>query len=374
MIRRFMVKLAVMVAVAVPMAGVDAGAHDVRPKVQIAILLDTSNSMDGLIGQAKSELWKVVNEFIGAKVGGARPELQVALYEYGNTRLSRESGFIRQVLDLSDDLDAVSKELFALKTRGGDEYCGWVIDHAVRNLQWTSGKNDLKLIFIAGNEPFTQGKVPYSESCALAARRGIVVNTIFCGPEASGISGKWNDGALLAGGSFMNINQNMTMVHIAAPQDKELAVLSVKLNATYIAYGRHGAKGLANQVAQDRNAESAGSYGSRVAAKASGYYRNSAWDLVDALEDEKVDVSKLKDEDLPEVMRKMSKPERGEYVKKQLEKRHAIQAKIKTLNDARTAHVTAERKKNAVEGEKSLDQAMIKAIRSQAAKKNFEMK
>src|SRR5262245_44595431 len=32
-----------------------------KPKIQMAILLDTSNSMDGLIGQARSQLWKIVN-------------------------------------------------------------------------------------------------------------------------------------------------------------------------------------------------------------------------------------------------------------------------------------------------------------------------
>ncbi|MEZ5022383.1 MAG: hypothetical protein R2728_03810 [Chitinophagales bacterium] len=32
-------------------------------KIQIALLLDTSNSMDGLIEQAKGKLWSIVNEF-----------------------------------------------------------------------------------------------------------------------------------------------------------------------------------------------------------------------------------------------------------------------------------------------------------------------
>ncbi|MDF1788917.1 MAG: hypothetical protein P1U82_23855, partial [Verrucomicrobiales bacterium] len=41
-----------------------------QPKVQLALLLDTSNSMDGLIEQAKTQLWKVVNTFIGAKQNG----------------------------------------------------------------------------------------------------------------------------------------------------------------------------------------------------------------------------------------------------------------------------------------------------------------
>jgi hypothetical protein len=37
--------------------------------IMIALLLDTSNSMDGLIDQAKSQLWKIVNEVAAAKTG-----------------------------------------------------------------------------------------------------------------------------------------------------------------------------------------------------------------------------------------------------------------------------------------------------------------
>ena len=42
--------------------------------IQLAILLDTSNSMDGLINQAKSELWKIVNELALAKKNGKSPK------------------------------------------------------------------------------------------------------------------------------------------------------------------------------------------------------------------------------------------------------------------------------------------------------------
>ena len=46
--------------------------------VKIALLLDTSNSMDGLINQAKAQLWDIVNEFTHAKCGNAtRPLLQI---------------------------------------------------------------------------------------------------------------------------------------------------------------------------------------------------------------------------------------------------------------------------------------------------------
>ena len=39
--------------------------------IALAILLDTSNSMDGLIEQAKSQLWKICNEFIKAKLANS---------------------------------------------------------------------------------------------------------------------------------------------------------------------------------------------------------------------------------------------------------------------------------------------------------------
>src|SRR3979409_1073074 len=87
--------------------------------VQMAILLDTSNSMDGLIDQAKSQLWKIVNDLEYSTQNGVRPTLQVALYEYGNDGLSAEGNYIRQVSPFTIDLDVISEKLFALKTNGG---------------------------------------------------------------------------------------------------------------------------------------------------------------------------------------------------------------------------------------------------------------
>src|SRR6185369_15587855 len=226
------------------------------PLVQIAVLLDTSGSMEGLIEQAKGQLWKIVNEFLKAKQDGQTPEVQVALYEYGKSSLSSESGWIRQIQPLSTDLDKISEDLFALKTNGGEEYCGWVIKEAVANLAWSSDPHVYRAILIAGNEPFTQGPVNYAESCKAAIAKGIIVNTIHCGTEAEGINGKWQDGALLADGKYMVIDQNSAVVHIEAPQDKEIARLGVELNGTYIAYGASGKTAARRQAAQDVNAMS----------------------------------------------------------------------------------------------------------------------
>ena len=115
--------ISLLAACALMAGGFHANAKDKetkKPLVQIAVLLDTSNSMDGLIEQAKSQLWKVCNEFIKAKQNGVAPEVHVALYEYGKSSLSSHEGYIRQIQPFTQDLDKLSEELFALRTNGGD--------------------------------------------------------------------------------------------------------------------------------------------------------------------------------------------------------------------------------------------------------------
>ena len=344
-----------------------------KPLIQIAVLLDTSNSMDGLINQAKSQLWKIVNEFARAKRKGQTPRLEVALYEYGNDGLSSAEGFLRQVVPLTTDLDKISDELFGLKTNGGSEYCGQVIDRAAAQLQWSKDKGTLKLIFIAGNEPFDQGPVDYRKSTKKAIEQGIVVNTIHCGTEAEGVQGKWKDGAMLADGQYSFIDSNRQVAAIDAPQDKEIANLGLELNKTYIAYGRKGKERAEMQKKQDMNAASVaqGATVQRAVAKASKAYSNESWDLVDAAKTGSVSVAEVEEEALPEPMRKMNKEERTKYVDEMTKKRGELQEKINKLNDARRKYVEEKQKELAKDSGDTFDAAVIKAIHDQAAKKAF---
>jgi hypothetical protein len=353
---------------------VAADSPQPRPLVQMAILLDTSSSMDGLIDQARTQLWRVVNEFITATRDGKKPELQVALYEYGKPTLGQESGYIRQVVPLTTDLDKVSQELFGLKTNGGDEYCGWVIRTAVEQLSWSKSNKDLKVIFIAGNEPFTQGPVDYRDSCKKAIANGIIVNTIHCGPWQQGINEKWQDGALLADGKYSCIEQDKTVVHIDAPQDKELGKLNDDLNKTYMAFGANGKDAQQNQAAQDANALKSGSFGERAACKASGNYRAEGWDLVDAYKNAKKKIEEVKEEELPEEMKKLTVEQRKDLLEAKYKERADIQKKILELRDARTKYVADEMKKKADTKDDSLDKVMSKAVREQAEKKDFTFK
>jgi F0F1-type ATP synthase membrane subunit c/vacuolar-type H+-ATPase subunit K len=346
-----------------------------KPLVQMAILLDTSGSMSGLINQAKAELWAIVNEFIFAKRNGIEPEIQVALFEYGKNSVPSQNGYIRKIVPLSTDLDKISEELFALQTNGGSEYCGWVIKEATESLNWSSAPDDLKVIFIAGNEPFTQGPVDYRQACKAAVSKGIIVNTIHCGSDGAGLSGKWKDGALLADGKYMNINHNRQVVHVEAPQDKQIAELGLRLNETYIAYGREGAALHERQSTQDGNAALASREAAlqRAVAKASRNYRNEDWDLVDAINNSGMKLEDIKEEDLPEEIRSMSGAERNAYIEAKARQRTEIQREIEQLNEQRKKYVAAEMQKRQKDG-KTLGSAVIAAVREQATKRNFSFK
>jgi len=347
-------------------------AEEPRPLVQIAILLDTSGSMEGLIEQTKGQLWKIVNEFIRARQNGRSPEVHVALFEYGKNSLARSEGYLRMIQPLTHDLDRISEDLFALKTNGGEEYCGWVIREAVTRLAWSQSPEVYRAIFIAGNEPFTQGPVKYADSCRAAIAKGIVINTVHCGDEATGIHTKWQDGALLADGKYMIIDQNHAVVHFEAPQDKEITRLSEELNKTYVAYGAAGHESAARQVAQDVNATSFASAGaavSRAVTKASANYRNANWDLVDAVNDGTRKLSEMKTDELPVEMQAMTDVERKTYVETKTRQRAEIQSRIKELNDERNRYVAAQVKNHAATN--TLDAVMISVVRQQAASRNY---
>lgn len=351
------------------------GSAAAKPKIEIAILLDTSGSMSGLISQAKTHLWKIVNEFAKAERDGVKPQLQVALYEYGNDRLPGAEGYTRMIVPLTDDLDKLSEELFKLTTNGGSEYCGYAINQAADELQWSEEKDNLRLVFIAGNEPFTQGSLDYKDACTKAINKGITVNTIFCGPNKTGVATMWKDGADLAEGSYVSIDHNQVATHIPAPQDDELNRLSKEINRTYVAFGsiEFRIESTARQEAQDNNAASMENASERALTKSSHLYCNDSWDLVDACNNRKIDLKNVKKESLPDVMQNMSFEEKTAYIEKLTADRKAISEKIKSLSDARDKFIAEQRAKIASGDKDSLDTAIIKLVREQAESKNFTM-
>lgn len=344
--------------------------------IQIAILLDTSNSMDGLINQARSYIWKIVNKLSSAEKDNSAPVIEVALYEYGNNGLPKEKGYIRQVSNFTTDLDRIAKELFALKTNGGDEYCGWVIKDALENLNWSKKDDVYKAIFIAGNESFTQGPVNFEEQAILAKNKGIFINTIFCGNRQQGIAYQWKKAADITEGDYSNIDQDIEPVIVSAPQDDEITKLTAKLNETYIPYGDYGKVKFKEKQEMDTMTLSVGKgialERATYQAKAPSAIKSmSEWDLISAIETGKIKISEIKKEDLPQDLQNMSQKELEKYIDQKIQERKEIREKISKLTEEREKFLKEKEKTKPVE---TLDKAILNSIKKQAEKKGYKFK
>ena len=343
--------------------------------IQVAILLDTSSSMDGLIDQAKSRLWNIVNTLTTLKYNGKTPQIEIALYEYGNDDIS-DKNWIRKVTPLTQDLDLISEKLFALKTNGGEEYCGAVIKDATSQLEWNNNEKSMKLIYIAGNEGFDQEGINYKEAISEATKKNIFINTIFCGDREEGILTYWQDGAKYGNGKYFNIDSNQKVLYIPTPFDDQISDRNAKINETYIGYGNKGSEKKNMQATQDQNAASMSkgiAVERSVTKSKKSAYKNESWDLVDKVESDKEYVSKIKNEDLPAELKGKSKPEIAKIVNQKSKDRSNIQKEIADLAVKRQNYIDAELKKRGDSKFDDLGKAIEKSILELGAKKGYTL-
>ncbi len=342
------------------------------PTIQIAILLDSSNSMDGLISQTKTQIWKIINELALANKDQKEVTLQVGLFEYGKSTLPKHQGYLQMLSPLTNDLDFLSEKLFKLTTNGGDEYAGWVIHDAVKRLQWSAHKDDLRLIIIAGNESFTQGKLPYAQAIQKASQSKVIINTLYCGDYDSGINLQWQKGAQLGGGVYMNIDQNKKVVMLPTPYDEKIVALGTKLNSTYISYGTYGHQNKMRQTKQDQNAQSISKPAAveRSFAKASKQYKTQSWDLASAYEQESSVVDNIAPTQLPKALQNKNKAEIKTYLDTQLKKRASITKELAQLKTQRSQFIADHQPKK----QQDIGTVIIENIKNIATKNGYTFK
>jgi len=346
-----------------------------NPRIQVAVLLDVSNSMDGLIEQAKAQLWNMVSVMGKAKCNGVAPQIEISLYEYGRSSNNVTDGYVKQINGFTSDLDQLSQNLFKLTTNGGDEYCGHVIYTSLSDLNWDTSSSNYKVIFIAGNEDFLQGDIAYTKACAEAKNKGVIVNTIYCGDRMQGLREHWNLNAECGSGSFTNINQDAKLEDIPTPYDTTLIVLNEKLNGTYLYYGSEGRDKSALQYSMDA---SNASMGTTVAAKRTAVkgnaqlYNNSSWDLLDASAADSTFIAKVDMKTLPDSLKNKSRAELQQIVNVKNAERGIIQKEIGSISVQRENYINAERTKAATNNNsETLETEVEKIIKEQV--KRFNM-
>ncbi len=340
-----------------------------KPRVEVAFVLDSTGSMGGLIEGAKQKIWSIANSIVAQKPA---PEVRIGLISYRD----RGDLYITARYDLTDDIDAVFANLLAFNADGGGdgpESVNQALSEAVRLMSWSKDKNVLKIIFLVGDYPphmDYSNDVKYPVSCEEAVKKGIIINTVQCG-EYTETAPVWKEIARKAEGSYIALEQSGNMMEIATPFDVEISKVSAELGATVIAYGSTEAQAASREklakaaeapaaVAADRSTFNLSTGGKAIQGRG---------DLVSDLDSGVVDVSKLKKDELPVEMQKMTPEEQKAYIAKQKAAREALNTKLADLGKKRAEYIEKEKARMLAAGKgDSFDQKVTEMIEKQAAR------
>jgi Mg-chelatase subunit ChlD len=344
-----------------------------RPAVEVVFVLDTTGSMSGLIHAAKEKIWSIANTMATAKPA---PDIKIGLVGYRD----RNDQYVTTREQMSTDIDAVYTELMKFKADGGGdtpESVNQALHEAVTKFQWDSARSTYKVIFLVGDAPphmDYQDDVKYQESCQLACKAGIVINTIQCG-NLNGTEAIWRDIAKKAEGQYFRVEQSGGAVLEATPFDKELADLSSQINETRVYFGV--AKDRERKQAELEEADATQKKASAAAnARRAEYYTNAAGktsilganELVEALKNKKITIKEIPKAQLPAALQDLDESELKAVIEKKSAKRDALEEKIKELSKKRQAFLQKKADEKAAAGEApGLDDVIYDSIKEQAA-------
>jgi len=349
-----------------------------KPRIEVCFVLDTTGSMGGLIAGAKEKIWSMANEIISAK---PTPEVRIGLIAYRD----KTDAYTTKVYPLSNDIDDIYAKLMAFKAQGGGdtpESVNQALNEGVTKMKWSKDKKVLKIIFLVGDAPphmdYKQD-VKYMDSCKLAMKKDLIINTIQCGNMAA-TTPIWMEIARNAEGKFARILQDGGVMAIVTPFDKEIAANNVRLGRTVTVYGdARMQRFAASKNALALSAPAAASadrlhYLSRAKEKdaKAAEVISGGGDLTDLLANDKLKFADIEEKKLPENVRKMNKKDREAYLTKQVEERKKLQTELNALLKKRSTFIITKRAELKKAGKGGgFDEKVGGFIREQAAKKGF---
>jgi hypothetical protein len=344
-------------------------AIEVKPNlVQVALILDVSGSMDGLISQARAQLWQTAIALGSLQRDGRGVELELALYAYGMNG-NGDEGYLAQISPFTRDLDAFGHSLFALQTSGSEEFSGMVLERSLHELAWSDDPEAMRLIYLAGNESIFQGPVNIGDPLAQAQERDISVHLIYCGDDNGGDVASWRQAAQRTGSALATIDHNAAVEEAKSPFDEEIAQLGAALNDTYVGRGAGGRAMKARQESLDKLSAKEGMGTKRMIAKGSGVYE-ADWDLVQQVAKNKVAVESLAPSELPPEMQNLAPAAIKDEIAKKAAKREEIRNKLADLNRKREAHL-AETAASDDGNQRGLGNALDKSLADHASQKGY---
>lgn len=344
-----------------------------KPKIEVVFCLDTTGSMGGLIQGAKDKIWSISNQIAGGKPS---PDLKIGLVAYRD----RGDAYITKITDLTDDLDAIHGKLREFQAQGGGdgpESVNQALDDSVNKIKWSTDNKTLRIIFLVGDAPPHMDyadDAKYPATCKKACEKGIIINTIQCGGDGE-CQKHWKEICKRAEGSYAQIAQTGGVVAVATPFDAELKKINDELATSTLVYGR-GAMKKAGEAKREEARKLAAPAAADRAAFAAKDGKAAAYDLLDAIKANKVKLAELKDDELPEQMKKMDAKQRQEYLDNLAKRRVELNQKALDLDKKRAAYIKEElakkAKKEGKDAKDSFDNQVLESLRKQAKKHNID--
>lgn len=349
-----------------------ASVADTRDTLEMVFVLDTTGSMGGLIEGAKQRIWGIINEVMQKP---SKPRVRVGLVAY------RDIGdeYVTKVLPVTEDLDKAYTMLMSYRAEGGGdepENVRKALAEGVKNAGWAPAKSGLaQIVFLVGDAPphdYVQ-EPDVLATTLTAVKKNMIVNTIQCGVSGS-TREIWQTIAARGEGKYFAIAQDGGVEAIATPYDAKLAELAAKVGQTYLTYGSRKVQELnisARQVAELTIVDGAsmGAQADRAVNKAVNSFQYDG-DIVQDVENEKVKVEDVKEEDLPAELKKLPPAERKKEIDKRIAERVKIRAEILELSKKREVFLADERKKRGKQN--GFDSAVAAALREQLLRKGIK--
>ena len=348
--------------------------------LEMVFVLDTTGSMGGLLEGAKQRIWGIVNEVMQST---SHPSVRVGLVAYRD----RGDEYVTRVLPLTNDLDQVYSTLMSYRAEGGGdtpENVRHALADGVRHSGWSPRTQGIaQIIFLVGDAPpheDYQDEPSTETTTAEAAKAGMIVNTIQCG-NLAGTQTVWQAIAQHGEGQYFAIAQDGGVQAISTPYDKELAELGAKIGSTFMAYGggagaagvRYRSEASQGQASREITVASLAPVGA-AADRAVNKALNSeayAGDLLTSLENGSTKLDKVKDEDLPDDLKKLEPAARQKEIEKRLGERKKLREDILKLSKQRDEFIAAARKKQSGKPN-SFDSAVAGALREQLGRKGIK--
>ena len=322
-----------------------------RPTVEVAFVLDTTGSMGGLIEGAKRKIWSIATAIVDSNPDA---DIRMGLVAY------RDIGdeYVTRKIELTTDIQDLYANLLELKARGGGDWPESVneaLDVAVNKLQWTTGGDVRRIVFLVGDAPphmdYAQD-TKYPVTLSVAKQKDIIVNAVLAG-NAGDTERVWRDIAQNGNGRFIPIPQDGgQIVVIETPYDQDIIILQREINGTVIPYGpRAMQKRTEDQTQQlSKMAAAAPAQASEMASYINKRSKATSeavtgGDLVADVSAGRNSVSTIKEEELPDNLRSMKPAQRLDEVNKQMNQRKALNDRLGTLVTQRDKYLAEARAK-----------------------------